>query len=154
MTMPAAHLEHLSVRWSDLDANRHVRNTVFSEFATHTRFRMLEAHGFDQARFEELRFGPVMFREEIRYRRELLFGDQVSVSVLFGGLSDDGSQWRVVQEVTRGDGALAAVLTIDGAWIDLDRRKLVAPPPPLLAVLTALPRSEGFEPLRSLVNRA
>ena len=42
-------------------ANRHVRNTIFSELATHTRFRLLEAHGFPQERFESLRFGPVMF---------------------------------------------------------------------------------------------
>jgi acyl-CoA thioesterase FadM len=29
------------VRWADLDGNRHVRNTAFSEYATHTRFRLL-----------------------------------------------------------------------------------------------------------------
>jgi acyl-CoA thioesterase FadM len=55
------------VRWSDLDGNRHVRNTAFSEYATHTRFRLLAAHGFDQARLQALRFGPVMMREAIRY---------------------------------------------------------------------------------------
>ena len=32
------------VRWADLDGNRHVRNTAFSEYATHTRFRLLAAH--------------------------------------------------------------------------------------------------------------
>ncbi len=33
------------VRRADLDGNRHVRNTAFSEYATHTRFRLLAAHG-------------------------------------------------------------------------------------------------------------
>lgn len=59
--------ERFTARWADLDANRHLRNTLFSEFATHTRFRLLQAHGFSQAAFEARRFGPVMFREEIRY---------------------------------------------------------------------------------------
>ena len=99
MTHVPAHEERFSVRWSDLDANRHAKNTVFSEFATHTRFRLLEQHGFGQARLAQLRFGPVMLREEIRYRRELAFGDDVVVNVLFAGLSEDGSQWRVQQEV-------------------------------------------------------
>lgn len=152
MAPPHAHEERFSVRWSDLDANRHVRNTVFSEFATHTRFRMLESRGFDQARFETLRFGPVMFREEIRYRRELSFGDEVTVSVIAAGLSDDGSQWRVHQEVTRDDGKQAAILTIDGAWIHLDTRKLILPPRELIDLLAGLPRTDDFEVLRSVIR--
>ena len=144
--------EHFTPRWADLDANRHLRNSVFSEFATHTRFRLLEAHGFPQSAFESLRFGPVMFREEIRYRREVLFGDRVAVNVLFAGLSEDGSQWRVRQEVTRADGKQAAVLTIEGAWIHLDTRKLVPPPPELLRVIQKLPRTSDFEPLRSVLR--
>lgn len=152
MAPPHAHEERFSVRWSDLDANRHVRNTVFSEFATHTRFRMLESRGFDQAKFEALRFGPVMFREEIRYRRELSFGDEVTVSVIAAGLSDDGSQWRVHQEVTRDDGKQAAILTIDGAWIHLDTRKLILPPRELIDLLAGLPRTDDFEVLRSVIR--
>lgn len=144
--------EHFDVRWSDLDANRHVRNTIFSEIATHTRFRLLEAHGFSQERFESLRFGPVMFREEIRYRRELRFAEKATVSVLFAGLSEDGSQWRVHQEVTREDGKQAALLAIDGAWIHLESRKLVAPPAELLELLQGLPRTGEFEVLRSVLR--
>ena len=154
MSEQPAFEERFAVRWSDLDANRHVRNTIFSELATHTRFRLLEAHGFPQAHFEALRFGPVMFREEIRYRRELLFGDEAAVSVVFTGLSEDGSQWRVRQEVVRGDGKQAAVLTIDGAWIHLDTRRLVAPSPELLQLLHRLPRSDDFEELRSVLRAA
>ncbi|HEV3051869.1 MAG TPA: acyl-CoA thioesterase, partial [Longimicrobium sp.] len=67
------------VRWSDLDGNRHVRNTAFSEYATHTRFQLLASHGFDQARLRAMQFGPVMMREEIRYKREVLFGDALVV---------------------------------------------------------------------------
>lgn len=148
-----AYEEHFAVRWSDLDANRHVRNTIFSELATHTRFRLLESHGFSQERFESLRFGPVMFREEIRYRRELRFGEDVTVSVLFAGLSLDGSQWRVHQEVTRADGKQAAVLTIDGAWIHLESRKLTRPPLELLELLQDLPRTRDFEVLRSVLRK-
>lgn len=152
MEQQSAFKVHFSIRWADLDANRHVRNTVFSEFATHTRFRLLEAHGFPQERFESLRFGPVMFREEIRYRRELVFGDDATVSVIAAGLSEDGSRWRVHQEVTRADGKQAAILRIDGAWIDLDSRKLIPPPPDLLDLMRGLPRTDDFEVLKSVLR--
>lgn len=154
MSDPRAFEESFAIRWSDLDANRHVRNTIFSELATHTRFRMLEALGFSQQRFEALRFGPVMSREEIRYRRELVFGEAVSVSVVCAGLSEDASHWRVHQEVARENGKQAALLTIDGGWIHLDRRKLIAPPDELFRVLHDLPRSADFEVLRSTVRES
>ena len=141
------------VRWADLDGNRHVRNTAFSEYATHTRFRLLAAHGFDQARLEALRFGPVMMREEIRYRREVRFGDAVVVTVRCAGLSADGSHWRVHQDVLRPDGKEAVALTIQGGWMDLDARKLVVPPPELAAVLESLPRTRDYEALPSLIRR-
>lgn len=44
------------------------------------------------------------------------------------GLAADGSHWRVYQEVLRPDGKDAATLSIQGGWIHLDERKLVAPP--------------------------
>lgn len=152
MAEEQAFQEHFTARWADVDANRHLRNTVFSELATHTRFRLLQAHGFGQAAFESHRFGPVMFSEEVRYRREVLFGETMTVNVLFAGLSPDGSHWRVRQEVARADGKQAAVLTIDGAWIHLDTRKLVPPPPALLDILRRLPRTGDFEELRSVLR--
>lgn len=154
MISDQAYEERFAVRWSDLDANRHLRNTVFSEYATHTRFRMLESHGFSQEHFAELRFGPVMFREDIRYRREVLFGDEVTVNVLIDGLSPDGSHWKVRQEVLRAPGRKqAALITIDGAWIHLDTRKLIAPPQELLEIFGTLRRTSEFEELRSVVRR-
>jgi acyl-CoA thioester hydrolase len=150
----APHREEFAIRWSDLDANRHVRNTVYSELATHTRFRWLEASGYPQARFEEARFGPVMFREVIRYRRELVFGDRASVDVRAAGLSDNGSHWLVRQEVSREDGKTAAVLLIEGAWIHLDTRRLVHPGDELVAILCSLPRTRDFAPLKSMLRAA
>jgi acyl-CoA thioester hydrolase len=140
------------VRWTDIDGNRHVRNTVFSDYATHTRFQLLASNGFDQARLERMRFGPVMMREEIRYRREILFGEEVVVDVRLAGLSPDGSHWRVAQEVRRSDGKDAALLTIQGGWLDLESRKLIVPAPELAAVLRDLRRTRDYRDLPTLVR--
>ncbi len=83
MADPVAPFEQqIVVRWQDIDANRHLRNTAYSEFATDTRFRYVAALGYTQERFEALRFGPVILREDIRYRREVLFWELVGGAVL------------------------------------------------------------------------
>lgn len=154
MQIDAAFICRFEVRWADLDGNRHVRNTAFSEYASHTRFQLLAAHGFTPERLEAQRFGPVMMREEIRYRREVLFGDTLSVDVSCAGLSADASHWLVRQEVRRSDGKDAAILVIQGSWINLDSRKSIAPPSELADVLQRLPRVKDFAELPSLLRRA
>lgn len=141
------------VRWADLDGNRHVRNTAFSEYASHTRFQLLAMHGFTPERLEAQRFGPVMMREEVRYRREVRFGDTLSVDVACAGLSSDASHWLVRQEVRRSDGKDAAILVIQGGWIDLSTRKAIAPPQELSDLLQGLPRAKEFMELASLLHR-
>lgn len=153
MKNDAAFRCRFEVRWADLDGNRHVRNTAFSEYASHTRFQLLAAHGFTPQRLEMQRFGPVMMREEIRYRREVLFGDTLSVDVGCAGLSADASHWLVRQEVRRADGKDAAILFIQGSWIDLDSRKAIAPPKELADLLQGLPRARDFAELPSLLRR-
>ncbi len=144
--------QQIVVRWQDIDANRHVRNTAYSEFATDTRFRYLAAHGFAAERLEELRFGPVILREEIRYRREVMLGQTVTVDFTTAGLSADASHWRVRQQIRLPDGRESAVVTLEGGWIHMDTRRLIEPPADLVAVLRRLPRTSDFEELPSLVR--
>lgn len=144
--------QQIVVRWQDIDANRHLRNTAFSEYATDTRFRMLLSRGFGQAEFEEVRIGPVILREDIRYRREVLLGQTVTVNAMSAGLSDDGSHWRIRQEIRLPDGREAATLTLDGTWIHMDTRRIVEPPPELIAIMRELPRVREFEELPSLIR--
>ena len=152
MTPEHAFEQRFTVRWSDMDANRHMKNTAFSEYAADTRFQMLMSRGFDQARFEELRFGPVIFREEVRYRREVLAGQTITVNVLAAGLAPDASQWRIRQEITGPEGREAAVIVTGGAWIHLDTRKLVAPPGDLMRIMQELPRADAYEDLPSVLK--
>ena len=46
----------------------------------------------------------------------------------------------------KADGRVAATVTVDGAWLDLDRRKLAVPPPDLAAAFAAMPPHESAAP--------
>ena len=66
----ARHRYHVQLRWSDMDALRHVNNVQFLRFLEDARVQMLVEVG---RRNLESELGAVVARHEIDYRRPLLF---------------------------------------------------------------------------------
>lgn len=132
-----------SVRWADVDANGHARNTSYSEYGTDARLMHLASHGFTVARLHQLRLGPVVFNESLTYRRELSLGDEVTVSVELAALSASGHRWTLHHEISRRS-ELAASIRLTGGWLSLDTRRLIIPPAELGAALATLARTDDF----------
>jgi acyl-CoA thioester hydrolase len=142
--------KRFEVRWADLDPNWHMRHSAFADYAAQTRVAFLTDRGFTAARFAELGLGPVLFREELLYHRELRANDRFVVDLKLLGGAPDGSRWKLRQRVTREDGVLAATLNLDGAWIDHAKRKLAVPPAELAAAFETLTRDAQWEALPSI----
>jgi acyl-CoA thioester hydrolase len=150
----ARYVKRFEVRWADLDMNRHMRNTSYSEYCIDVRVSFLQESGFGFAEFGKRGFGPVILREEARYFREIRAGDSFEVDYRLSGLAPDGSRWRVEHEVRRGDGERSAVLSLEGVWLDLATRRAIAPPADLLDAFRQLDRAPGFEELRPLRSKS
>ena len=142
------------VTWAHLDANGHMANTAYLDLVVDVRFMYFSSQGFPPAEFRRLGLGPVVRRDEVDYYRELHLLEPVRVNLLLAGLSDDASRFRIVNEIRREDGQLAARVTSLGGWFDLAARRLVAPPPPLAQALHALDRTPDFQPLDSAVRKS
>lgn len=140
------------VMWAHLDINGHVRHTVYGEWAGEARHRALAKAGVRAGQMEELGVGPVLIREEARYLREVRAMDSVRVVTKLAGASEDDSRWRMKHEIYRGDGELAARITVEGTWLDLETRRPTVPPAELRAMSEVLERSKNFEMLSSLVR--
>lgn len=123
-----------SVRWADLDPNWHMRHTAYADYCTQTRFLWLQENGYPPERFLELSLGPVIFREETRYLREVRANSDIRVDLRVTVLDERG-RWTIVHQVHRTDGELAAVHQVEGAWMDLKIRKLGLPPDDLLQAM-------------------
>ena len=132
------------VRWSDVDANGHLRNTAYSEYASDTRVGLFRSLGFDWERLKSLQLGPVLFREELEYRREAAMGDEVIVDALAAGFAPDRSRWSIRHRLWWCDGTEMAQVTVTGAWLDLEARKLVVLPHDLAEALRGMPRASSF----------
>ncbi len=141
---------HFTVRWSDCDANGHLRNTCYSEYAVEVRMAFLAQHGFGLPEFRAHGVGPVLLREEIDYLRECHMGEEVSVDFTVLGCSPDDARFKVAHQVAKPGGKTAARLVVHGGWLDLATRRLRPPPPELKAVWDRIERVEPFEVLPPL----
>lgn len=138
--------------WGLTDLNGHLRNVAYLDLAADTRLLFFAAHGFHASTFAALRFGPAMQRDELEYRREVRLLDHLEVDLLAEGLAQDGSRFRLRNRFHREDGALAAQVLSTGGWLDLESRRLIAPPPALREALWSLPRTAEFAELPSCLR--
>ena len=135
----------VALRWADLDPNGHARHSVYYDFGAAIRVDFLTSVGISLAFMEEHHFGPILFREEAIFRRELRWGDDLWINLLVTQLRHDASRFSFRHEITRGDGTLCAVINVDGAWIDTERRKLTAPPALVAEAMAGGPKSADFQ---------
>jgi acyl-CoA thioester hydrolase len=138
--------------WADMDWNSHMANTAYLNKAVDARVLTLAEMGFPLEEFIRLRLGVVVMKDEVEYKREVKWMEEIEISFSVAGLAPDGSRFKVRNEVRRTNGDLAARITSTGGFMDLDARKLVAPPPAVLAAYQALPRTEDYAELPSSVK--
>lgn len=138
----------ITVRWADLDPNGHVRHSVYYDFGAQVRVSYLQKAGFGIEWMTRNGIGPVLFREEAHFARELRLGDDLLIDVRLSGLSEDNRKWSIRHRITRGE-KLCATIDLDGAWLDLNARHLATPPAELTDKFAALPHTEDFRIISS-----
>lgn len=133
------------IRWSDLDANRHLANSAYQNFMSHTRMAFLIESGMSSKELVKLGLGPVVFYEHIYYFKEIMPEDSVTVSVELKGISEDGMFFEFVHNLYNQEGKNCARAEMLGAWIDLKTRQLSPLPEDLLEKIKILDKAEGFK---------
>ena len=138
--------------WSDMDFNGHMKNTAYLDKTADVRQLFLAENGFPVDEFLRLRIGPVMSKDEVEYFKEVRLLQEITVTYALAGHAPDGSRFLLRHEIFRPDGKLSARVTSTGGWLSLTERKLVAPPPTLLAAMNLLDRTSDFLILSSSIK--
>ena len=136
--------KQIEIRWADLDPNFHVLHSKYYDFGAYCRMSFMVEHGLTPAVFLKLHFGPIIFREEAVFKREITFGDKVTVNFKLKSMSPDYSNWSLVTEVYKNPETLAAIITIDGAWMDTIARKLTPLPAAWIHLFDSAPKTDDF----------
>ena len=118
----------IEIRWSDLDPNFHVKHSSYYDFGAYCRMNFFTETGTTTQRLLEHKVGPILLREECVFKRELHFGDKVTINLKIKKATKDYSRWTLVHEIFKNGDKLSAIITVDGAWLDTTRRKLIAAP--------------------------
>lgn len=135
----------IQVRWSDIDQNRHLRHSAYYDYGATARIACFSQHGLTNLKFEELHIGPILFREEAIFRREIKFEDNVMIDMVVTRALPDFSRWSVRHHFFKDDGTLAATINLDGAWIDIVHRKLAKPDQFVQDIFNDFPKDSSFE---------
>ncbi|HNP95187.1 MAG TPA: acyl-CoA thioesterase [Cyclobacteriaceae bacterium] len=135
----------IQIRWSDIDQNRHLRHSAYYDYGAMVRMKYLNQHGLTTEKMEELQVGPILFREEAKFRRELKLEDKLTVDVEMVSARNDFSRWSLRHNFLKEDHTIAAIINMDGAWLDLVKRKLADPPEFVKDIFRSFPRSSEFQ---------
>jgi len=147
------YLKEFEVRWSDIDANRHLANSAYINFMAHTRMAFLWELGLDQKTLAQHQIGPVAFYEHMYYFKEVFSGRPVKVSLEVMGMSEDGKFYEFHHNFYDVKGRNVAHCEMMGAWISLKSRRLVSLPEELLKIFNTVEKPDGFRALTKLDTR-
>ena len=142
-----SYYKDFDIRWSDIDANRHLANSAYLDYMSHTRMAFLIEQGFTQKTLIQHNLGPVVFFEHLYYFKELLPEDKARVYLQLKGLSEDGMFFSFEHNIYNQDGKHCAQCEMMGSWIDLKTRKLTALPNDLRSLMDELEKTNDFKVL-------
>ena len=91
-------------KWSDFDPNRHMRHTAYNDYAAEVRVRFFQEHGLSINEFAKLNIGPILFKEETSFFKEIHIGENISVHMELEGVSKGIERWRFTHQIFNEDG--------------------------------------------------
>lgn len=116
------------VRWSDLDANRHLANASYMNFTSYARISFLRDYGITMENLAEYGIGPAVLHEEFSFFREAYEGEEIFITIAIGGMSEDGMIFNFNQNLYRADGTHLCSSDLIGVWFSMKNRKMTIPP--------------------------
>lgn len=129
----------IEIRWSDIDQNNHVRHSAYYDFGAYARIQCFVEAGFGMKEMEAQSIGPILFKEECSFIREIKPEDQIRINMKKGDIRKDGSRWVIHHELFNQDDEKVAHITVHGAWMDTKLRKLKSPSAELALAFDDLP---------------
>lgn len=137
--------KQISLRWSDMDPNFHLRHSVYYDLGSQQRVEILDRFGLTLRVMQEQGFGPILFREECVFRKEIRLSDTVTINCALSSMRADASRWSIRHELRNQNDELCAILTLDGAWMDTQLRKIANPTPAIAReTFLKMPKTEDF----------
>ena len=142
--MRESYAKTFEIRWADLDPNAHMRHSAYADYGAQARIGFLTEQGFGLPQFMKAQLGPVLFREDLKYLKEIRANERIRVTCEAVGMSPNRKHWKIRHRIFRQDGELACIIDCQGAWLDLAARKVIPAPAELQLVMDKMPKSDDY----------
>ncbi len=143
------YLKRFEVRWRDIDANKHLGNSAYIDFMSHTRMSFFIENGLGLEHLRSYDLGPIVFYEQVYYFKEILLGEPIFVSLETSGTSPDARFIQFEHNFYNKEGKNMAYAEMLLSWIDLKTRRLGKVPENLKEIIDGFPRTSNFRILTS-----
>ncbi|WP_103905767.1 acyl-CoA thioesterase [Sphingobacterium lactis] len=127
-----------------MDANVHLRHSAYADFCAQARSNMLNKMGLSLEEFNRRKIGPILFREELSYFREIGLDERITVTVQITKFNTVNSRFSFRHEIFKENGVRAALVTVDGAWMNIVERKLTPIPEEWKDYVAKIPKAEDY----------
>jgi len=132
-------------RWADMDPNGHLRHTAYNDYAAQVRINFLDEFDLPIHKLLQMGIGPILFREDTRFFKEIRLNESITINCRLMAMKKDGVRWHFFHEFFKKDDELAATILVEGAWLDLAKRKLGTLPKDMVeSMKEKMPRTEDF----------
>ncbi|MFC6101143.1 acyl-CoA thioesterase [Olivibacter domesticus] len=139
-------MNFIHLRWADLDPNFHLRHSVYYDLAAQERVMILNSYGINTQTMKEQNFGPVLFKEECQFKREIHLSSKIHIETKLLNMKKDASFWVIQHEFLSEENKLHALIKVEGSWIDTLLRKIAKPVPTVVFQgLERFPKTADFE---------
>ena len=132
------------VRWTDIDANRHVRYSAYIDAAAEMRYHFLAQNNYPPSKLATLELGLVYTSLLVNFYREVLLGETLTITLILAGLSPSGIRWKVHHDFLKANGKKAVTLLLEGGFLNLNTRQPMVPPADMLALFQSVPKASDF----------
>lgn len=124
----------LQIRESHLDTFGHVNNAVYVQLFEEARWELIHQRGYGLNKVLETQKGPIILGIEIKFKREVLYRENVKILSSF--TRGKGSLLQIHQEMRNEKNEVCAEAEITSAFFDLKLRKLIDPTPEWAVVIS------------------
>ena len=132
------------VLWAQIDANRHLRHSAYADFCAQARSNLFNHKGLSLDEFSRHQLGPILFKETTSYFKEIKMDEIVKVSVELTKYHVSKSRFSFRHVIYKEDGLKCATIDVDGAWMDLEKRKLAVIPDAWKVIFDDIPKSKDY----------
>lgn len=115
---PSVYRARWRVRIYELDANGHVNNAVYLNYAEQVATEHAEAGGFGRAWTAAQGGAWVVHQHQVTYHRPAFFGDELEISTRIGSIRGARGT-RETSIVRLADGATIVDVTTEWVWVRL-----------------------------------